>query len=278
MLVHTQDFIEGERVICYNFILYMTMRAVHIIKGGEIVLCMICDDQKNEMKTMQKIVEDYAGEHPDLSLSVQCFSNPFDMLDEMDRSGTPDIALLDICMPGMLGTEVAREIQSKSEDVTDIIFLTTSSDFAVEAFSLHVNDYLTKPYTKKRLTDTLDRVIKKRRRNLYIPIQCGNEIHRIDLYSVAYAEARNHNLEIHMKSGNCLRTRMTLTELKELFQGVSGFVAIGASYIVNLRCVQRVLLAALEMTSGETIPVPRRLRSEVKQQYFDFYTMEATRQ
>ncbi|MCI6041345.1 MAG: LytTR family DNA-binding domain-containing protein [Clostridiales bacterium] len=240
------------------------------------MLCMICDDQKSELETVQKIVEDYAGEHPDLFLSICCFSSPFDMLDEMDRSGAPDIALLDICMPGVLGTDIARKIQRKSEDVTDIVFLTNSPDFAVEAFALHVNDYLTKPYTKKRLTDTLDRVIEKRRRRLYVPIQCGNEIHRIDLYSVTYAEARNHILEIHLKPGTCLKTRMTLTELKELFRDASGFVAIGASYIVNLRCVQSVLPAALAMANGETVPVPRRLRSEVKQQYFDFYTREAT--
>lgn len=239
---------------------------------------MICDDQKDELETMQKIVSDYAGEHPELSLTIRCFSNPLDMLDEMGRSGAPDIALLDICMPGVLGTEVAREIQSKSEGTTDIVFLTTSSDFAVEAFALHVNDYLTKPYTNKRLTDTLDRVIEKRRQCLYIPVPCGNEIRRIDLYSVAYAEVRNHSLEIHLKSGSCLKVRMTLTELKELFQGVSGFMLVGASYIVNLCCVQRVLPAALEMANGKAIPVPRRLRSEVKQRYFDFYTREATRQ
>ena len=260
----------------------MTMRAagilLRIIKGGEIMLCMICDDQKNELETMRKIVLDYAEEHPDLFLTIQCFSNPLDMLDEMDRSGAPDIALLDICMPGVLGTEVAREIQSKSEDSTDIIFLTTSQDYAVEAFSLHVNDYLTKPYTKERLMDTLGRVIEKRRQRLYIPVPCGNEIRRIDLYSVAYVEARNHNLEIYLKSGSCLKTRMALTGLKELFEGANGFVAVGASYIVNLRCVQRVLPTALEMADGETIPVPRRLRSEVKQQYFDFSTKEATRQ
>ena len=88
------------------------------------MLCMICDDQKSELEMMQKIISDYAGEHPDLFLAIQCFSNPFDMLDEIDRSGAPDIALLDICMPGVLGTEVAREIQRKSQDVTDIVFLT----------------------------------------------------------------------------------------------------------------------------------------------------------
>ena len=137
------------------------------------MLCMICDDQKSELETVQKLVAGYAEAHPDLLLSVRCFSSPFDMLDEIDRSGAPDIALLDICMPGVLGTEVAREIQRKSQDVTDIVFLTNSPDFAVEAFALHVDDYLTKPYTKKRLVDKLDRVMEKRRRRLYIPLQCG---------------------------------------------------------------------------------------------------------
>ena len=41
-------------------------------------------------------------------------------------------------------------------------------------------DYLTKPYTKQRLTDALDRLIEKRRNRLYIPVSCGKEIHRTD--------------------------------------------------------------------------------------------------
>ena len=109
------------------------------------------------------MVSDYAAERSELYLEIQCFSAPFDMLEEMDRSGVPDIALLDICMPGVLGTKVARGKSGvKSGDTTDIVFLTTSSDFAVEAFELHANDYLTKPFTKERLTDTLDRIIEKK--------------------------------------------------------------------------------------------------------------------
>ena len=79
-------------------------------------------------------------------------------------------------------------------------------------------------------------------------------------------------------AASALTYAITVTELKALFQGASGFVAIGASYIVNLRCVQSLLPAAVVMADGETVPVPRRLRSEVKQQYFDFYTREATGQ
>lgn len=239
---------------------------------------VICDDQKNELDHMQQIVLEYAKAHPELMITVRCFLNPFDLLDDMGKNGAPDLALLDICMPGILGTEIAKEIQNKSENNTNIIFLTTSSDFAVEAFALHVNDYLTKPFTKERLNDTLDRVMEKERLHCFVPVTCGKEIHRIDLYQVLYMESKNHNVEICLKSGKWIKTRTALTEIKASLGGMTGFLSVGASYLVNLRCVQSVLQAELVMINGQRIPVPRRLRSEVKEQYFDFYREEAMKQ
>ena len=91
------------------------------------------------------------------------YSSAFEMLDAFDKTGCPDIALLDICMPGMLGTELARDILRCSEN-TDIIFLTTSSDYAVDAFSLHAADYIQKPYTREKFGAALDRVIAMRQK------------------------------------------------------------------------------------------------------------------
>ena len=235
----------------------------------------ICDDQKNELEIIKKIVSEYANAHPDLLIKISCYLNPLDMLDGISKNGVPDIALLDICMPGILGTEIAKELKTKSEDNTDIIFLTTSPDFAVEAFALHVNDYLTKPFTKERLTDTLERIIEKRKRRLFVSVTSGREIHRIDLYQVLYMESKNHNVEIYLKSGKNIKTHTTLADMKSLFDDVKGFITVGASYIVNLRCVQSILQTELIMINGQNIPVPRRLRNDVKEQYFDFYREEA---
>lgn len=235
----------------------------------------ICDDQKSELEKIRQIVTEYAEVHSEFFIEISCFSNPLDMLDGINKNGVPDIALLDICMPGILGTEIAKELQSKNEDNTDIIFLTTSSDFAVEAFALHVNDYLTKPFTKERLTDTLDRVIEKRKRRLFVPVTCGREIYRIDLYQVMYMESKSHNVEIFLKFGKSIKTRTALADMKSLLFGVDGFISVGASYIVNLRCVQSILQTELVMTNGQNIPVPRRLRNDVRELYFDFYREEA---
>ncbi len=236
---------------------------------------VICDDRINELENIKQIVSEYAKTHPELFVTITCFLNPLDMLDDINKNGIPDIALLDICMPGVLGTEIAKELQNKSGDDTDIIFLTTSSDFAVEAFALHVNDYLTKPFTKERLIDTLDRVIDKRNSRLFVPVTCGREIHRIDLYQVLYMESKNHNVEIYLKSGENIKTRTTLADMKNIFNDEKGFISVGASYVVNLRCVQSILQTELIMINGQSIPVPRRLRNNVKEQYFEFYRNEA---
>ena len=235
----------------------------------------ICDDRENELENIKRIVSDYAMAHAELSIKIDCYLNPLDMLESMSKNGVPDIALLDVCMPGILGTEVAKELKTKSEDNTDIIFLTTSSDFAVEAFALHVNDYLTKPFTRERLTDTLDRIIEKRKRRLFVSVTSGREIHRIDLYQVLYMESKNHNVEIYLKSGKNIKTHTTLADMKSLFDNVKGFISVGASYIVNLRCVQSIIQTELIMVNGQNIPIPRRLRNDVKEWYFDFYREEA---
>lgn len=235
----------------------------------------ICDDRENELENIKRIVSEYAKAHAELSIKIDCYLNPLDMLESISKNGVPDIALLDVCMPGILGTEVAKELKTKSEDNTDIIFLTTSSDFAVEAFALHVNDYLTKPFTRERLTDTLDRIIEKRKRRLFVSVTSGREIHRIDLYQVLYMESKNHNVEIYLKSGKNIKTHTTLADMKSLFDNVKGFISVGASYIVNLRCVQSILQTELIMVNGQNIPIPRRLRNGVKEWYFDFYREEA---
>ena len=237
----------------------------------------ICDDQINELENIRCIVTEYANGHPELSFEINCFSSSAEMFESINKNGAPDIALLDICMPMFSGTEIAREIQDKSNGNTDIIFLTSSPDFAVEAFALHVSDYLIKPYNRMRLVETLDRAIEKRRKRLLVPITCGREIYTVDLYQVLYAESKNHDVDIYLKSGKIIKTRATLTEVKALFNDSSGFLTVGASYIVNLRCVQSILQNELVMISGQAIPIPRRLRNEVRTRYFDFYREEATK-
>lgn len=69
----------------------------------------------------------------------------------------PDLAFLDIRMPGMTGVEAAREIG----DACHVVFITAYSEYAVEAFEQGAVDYVLKPADSERLALTVARLKKR---------------------------------------------------------------------------------------------------------------------
>jgi len=66
----------------------------------------------------------------------------------------PDIAFLDIQMPGLTGLEVAQGIEGR----TRVVFVTAFDEYAVEAFEHAALDYVLKPIKTERLGKTIERV------------------------------------------------------------------------------------------------------------------------
>lgn len=66
----------------------------------------------------------------------------------------PDVAFLDIRMPGLSGLEVAQGI----EGATRVVFVTAYDEFAVQAFEQEAVDYVLKPVRTDRLARTVERL------------------------------------------------------------------------------------------------------------------------
>ncbi len=66
----------------------------------------------------------------------------------------PELAFLDIKMPGLTGLEVAQGI----EGATRVVFVTAYDEFAVQAFEQEAIDYVLKPVKAERLAKTIDRI------------------------------------------------------------------------------------------------------------------------
>jgi len=73
----------------------------------------------------------------------------------------PDIALLDIEMPGMNGIELAKYIKEKNTECI-IIFITAYDrfDYAIEAMHIKAFDYLLKPWKEERLCELINTAIE----------------------------------------------------------------------------------------------------------------------
>lgn len=81
---------------------------------------------------------------------------------EIIKAGQADILITDIRMPGMDGLELARKAKEAQENI-HIIILSGFSEFeyAKQAISIGVKDYLLKPIKVKELTDNVAGIVRK---------------------------------------------------------------------------------------------------------------------
>lgn len=70
------------------------------------------------------------------------------------RECPPDVAFLDIEMPGMGGIDLAHALRKINEHV-NIVFATAHGDYALEAHGMYVSGYLLKPISEQAVRDAL---------------------------------------------------------------------------------------------------------------------------
>jgi DNA-binding LytR/AlgR family response regulator len=73
---------------------------------------------------------------------------------DMIRSLNPQVAFLDIRMPGLSGIDVAAKVQG----LCRVVFVTAFDQYAVDAFEKEALDYIVKPVTSERLKKTVARL------------------------------------------------------------------------------------------------------------------------
>ena len=87
-------------------------------------------------------------------------SNGVEALEEIARTG-PDVAFLDVQMPGLTGFEVARKLLETGAGPS-VIFVTAFDQRAIEAFEVNAVDYVLKPVDTSRLETAVSRARKRK--------------------------------------------------------------------------------------------------------------------
>ena len=198
---------------------------------------------------------------------------------EMIREKHPDIVLLDVCMPGILGTEVAQELRKFSSS-TEIIFLTTSDEFAMDAFAVKATDYLLKPFTQSQFNQAMDRAIAfiRQRSSAKIMLRLvGGGLCIEEISQILYFESHGHILQVHLADGTVLETRKSGQEIKdELDKIASGqFASPNKGYLVNLAAVHIIKADYVEI-AGQKLPLGKRKYRMFQEIYFRFMFSSTT--
>ncbi len=224
--------------------------------------CYIVDDEADSLE----ILQDYVAQTPSLSLTYST-NNPRDIFSVIPKDGKPKITFLDIEMPGITGLELAGLINSH----TAVIFVTSHSEHALEAFEKDAYDFLVKPVSYSRFLKAVGKVQSRIQAepgspssaNTYFYIRGSKqgELIKIQFDEILYLESLQNYVKVHTEKGTHI-TYLTLKEF-EFKLNRDNFLKVHKSFVVNLDRIEKHIDNKLCMEDQFAVPIGASFRQEL---------------
>lgn len=231
----------------------------------------ICDDDQEDIERIERLAVHFSEEHPETPVQIQLYRSPYDLLDDIEKTGGFDLYLLDVVMPHMNGITLARRIRERKERA-EILFLTVSREYAVDAFSVKASGYLIKPVEQSdfddAVLDCIHRLSPEHNASLMLKSRSG--LQRVPVGELVFVESFNHNQICTLSDGSALEVSITMAELMEALKDYPAFVRPHRSYLVNMDFIRRLTSRELLLVNGKRIPVSQSAYGELKNQYFTY--------
>ena len=237
----------------------------------------ICDDNAQHLKRIYDVACLFFQKQ-DIPYSADCYSDGEQLL----KSGkTYDIYLLDVIMPGVGGIELAKEIRDRDKECI-LIYLTTSSEYALHAYQVDALQYLIKPVEKHLFFQTMAKAMRLLKTvsppKLSVPTPSG--LCTLVLPDIIYVEHLNKVLYFHMADGSVIRTSnssLALAEIAPRLLEYEGFICPHRAFIVNMDYITVFSGTSMKVKLGAVIPVSQKNGREVKKAYMDYLLTKEAR-
>lgn len=234
----------------------------------------ICDDNIEELAHMAALMEDYKNLHHTV-YEYAVFHNGFELISVLEKGKTFDIYCLDIIMPGFNGISAAAEIRSLDK-TAQIIFFTSSSDYALESYSVNAINYVLKPVTKEKLFFTLTDVLERmeNRQPPHIIVKSSDGIQKILLSNLLYIEAMGKKVLYHLLCGNIIECTESFQTACDSLTPSGCFMKPHRSFLVNMCYIDTIGNNDIALQTGALIPIAQRKSREMKEYYLAFQMKE----
>lgn len=236
----------------------------------------LCDDKEEELDKVEDMLEIYQKEHRECVFLIRRFQRAEELIGfTREKEYRPDLVIMDVFMPGKLGVDAAEELREMGIGC-QIIFLTVSREYALQAFQVDAVQYLLKPVAQDKLFQVLDNVWKDWREaeKKYLVMKIGSSICRMRMQDITYVEAQKKCQCLYLSDGTQYMLRLTMAKIYEMLCEYEEFVKVGISYIVNLIHVTSISAQMIQLDNGSQIYLPRGSYPVLKEQYFRYYCKE----
>lgn len=152
--------------------------------------------------------------------------------------------------------------------MANIVFLTSSPDFAYASYGVHALDYLLKPIQAAKLFPILNRLAQQEKEPQDdLLLKNGATLIRVPFAKITYVEVINKHLYYHLTDGTVYEVPGTLKQCESILLSRPQFKQIHRSYIVNLLQVAEFSPTEIKTCSGKRLPVSRNLYHDLQMYY-----------
>ena len=229
-----------------------------------------CDDDLSALCEIKTLTGQYRVKHSQ-EILYAAYDNSLDLMTEIERGVRFDVLFLDVIMPGQDGIRVAEEIR-QYDTAVKIIFLTSSSEFAVQSYTVGAYFYQLKPIYEEHFFKLLDAVVSERKKEqeYSLIMRCKSGTTRIDLDKLEYCEVMGRTLLFHLENGTVLESNGRLDDLCSQLAQCENFLRPHRSFLINMEYVKNISYKAIIMDSLAQIPIPHGKCSEIKNTYLKY--------
>jgi len=233
----------------------------------------ICDDNSRDLSHITSLVESYK-KNKKTDIVYMSFHNAIDLLESLKKKEC-DLLLLDVLMPGFNGLQAAHELR-KQNDKIEIIFLTSSPEYAVESYNVRAHHYLLKPATEDKLFPLLDKLIEKLKKpEEAIIVKSSSSVFTIPYKNIEYVEINAKTIYFYLTDNDVKKVSGSMAEYEALLLKRPGFIKVHRSYLVNLQWVQQLNQKELITLTGRKVPIARTVYTQIRTAYTQFLFKEA---
>ena len=231
----------------------------------------ICDDEKEFCDSAERMLKLYMEEKA-APYQADVFNVPSELVDMTERGTIYDIYLLDIYMPGVSGMSIATELRNR-DIKSPIVFLTSSTDHALEAFGVDATHYLLKPYTKDSFYVGMDKAMQSvaSHKNDSVILKVDNDYRSILVAKLIYCEAEDKYQRLYLDNGERLLVRISGMELYKLLSEFDSFYHCGRAHIINLNHISRVTPDGAVFKNDIQLNLPHTVLAGLRSAFFDYF-------
>lgn len=224
----------------------------------------ICDDNREYLDEMTELVLK-SFKSLNIPCGVRKYENPIELkMDLFLRKF--DLIFLDIVMPNESGIELARYLRDYGVG-SDIIFVTTNDEYALEAFDVFPLTFITKPIDHDKFYASIKKFVEKSTFSESVVVKsCTGDKLVIRADSILYIESQGHSVLYVLEDGK-LQSSTTANFTRAVGELPSYFFRCHRCYSVNMKKVHSICSYEFTMENGDKIPISKNLFKSAKQSF-----------